>query len=124
MTKNKLTGRIPSSIFNMSSLTNIDVSNNSLTGTLPDTLCQHLPALEGLFMSDNQITGSLPTNLWQCPNLAKVSLSSNQFHGRIPKEIGNSTSIHYLFLGTNNLTGTTIVIISIDNFCVSSISNY
>lgn len=106
MPKNQLTGHIPSSIFNMSSLTNMDFSNNSLTGNFPDNMCQHLPALEGLFMSSNQLTGSIPKNLWRCKSLKSVSLSFNRFTGQIPDDIGNLTFVKTLYLGMNDLTGT------------------
>ena len=85
----------------------MDFTNNSLIGNLPpENMCQHLPALQELYMSGNKLTGRIPNNLWQCSNLQIVSLSYNQFEGSIPRDIGNLTLINQLFLGSNNLIGT------------------
>ncbi|MFQ6657263.1 hypothetical protein Gotur_027011 [Gossypium turneri] len=54
-----LTGQIPTSIFNISSLKTIDLSNNSLSGSLPDDMCQHLPKLEGLYLGWNELSGNI-----------------------------------------------------------------
>ena len=105
---NVLTGSIPSQIFNISSLTNLDLTYNRLVGSLPDNRCQNLPVLEGLFISYNQLTGPIPTILWKCRELHVVSLASNKFQGGIPRDIGNLTSVRNLFLGNNSLIGTYI----------------
>lgn len=107
LNNNLLTGTILASIFNLSSiLTALDFSNNSLTGSFPDDMCQGLPRLKGLYMSYNQFKGPIPNNLWHCKELSSVSLSFNQFTGRIPRDLGNSTKLKLLYLGFNNLIGT------------------
>lgn len=106
LTNNFLSGTIPSTIFNLSSLsTGMDFSNNSLTGSLPDDMCRRLPLIKGLYMSNNKLTGPIPNNIWQCKELIVVSLAYNQFTERIPRGLGNLTSLKTLYLGFNNLTG-------------------
>ena len=103
-----LTGQIPSLLFNISSLRQIDLTNNSLTGDLPHNMCSHHhhpSMLEKLLLSKNQLTGTIPYNLGQCRELTIVSLSYNQFRGHIPKEIGNLTKLKTLSIGVNKLEG-------------------
>ncbi|EOY27966.1 Leucine-rich repeat protein kinase family protein [Theobroma cacao] len=100
-----LTGGIPSSIFNISSLTKLLLFNNSLSGGLPDNVCNHLSKLEGLHLSLNRFSGHIPSSIGGCSNLQDLSLSTNQFNGTIPRGIGNLTSLKRLSLRENDLTG-------------------
>ncbi|KAB2032463.1 hypothetical protein ES319_D05G375600v1 [Gossypium barbadense] len=102
---NQLSGQVPSSIFKISSLKIIDLSSNSLSGTLPNDMCQHLPKLEGLFVSWNELSGYIPFGMGKCNNLKNLSLFGNQFMGIIPRSIGNLTRLQELYLGFNNLKG-------------------
>ncbi|MBA0837999.1 hypothetical protein Goarm_010104, partial [Gossypium armourianum] len=98
-----LTGPIPSSIFNISSLKAIGLSENSLSDSLPNDMCQHLPKLEGLYLSSNELSGNIPSSIGKCNNLRILSLSINKFTGIIPRSIGNLTQLEELYLALNNL---------------------
>ena len=93
-----LTGHIPSLLFNISTLWQINLTNNSLTGDLPHNMCSHhhqAAVLKILQLSVNQITGTIPYNLWHCRELAIVSLSYNKFRGErklLFKHIYHSTT--------------------------------
>ncbi|KAL4335456.1 hypothetical protein GQ457_07G015050 [Hibiscus cannabinus] len=100
-----LIGPIPTSIFNISSLGVVDLSNNSLSDGLPDDLCRHLPKLEVLLLGENQLSGYIPSNIGKCSNLKVLSLLFNQFSGIIPISIGNLTQLKELDLESNNLEG-------------------
>ncbi|KAG4149607.1 hypothetical protein ERO13_D05G344000v2 [Gossypium hirsutum] len=102
---NKLEGQIPTSIFNISSLKTINLFNNNLSGSLPNDMCQHLPKLEGLYLSWNELSGNIPFGMGKCNNLKNLLLSYNQFMGIIPRSIGNLTRLQELYLGFNNLEG-------------------
>ncbi|XP_022777303.1 receptor-like protein 12 isoform X3 [Durio zibethinus] len=99
-----LTGGIPSSIFNISSLTQL-FFNNSLSCGLPDNMCNHLSKLEVLDVTFNGFTGHNPSSVGECSNLRNLSLSTNRFNGTIPRSIGNLTSLKGLSLRENDLTG-------------------
>ncbi|PQP98989.1 hypothetical protein Pyn_36806 [Prunus yedoensis var. nudiflora] len=102
---NVLKGPVPVVVFNMSFLTTLTLYENSLSGGLPDNICQHLPSLQRLSLARNQFDGPLPSKLWQCRELLVLGLEENNFSGSIPKNIGNLTIMEMINLSNNNLTG-------------------
>ena len=77
-----LNGLIPASIFNISSLKYIAFQNNSLSGSLPENTCHHLPNLEVLYLDLNKFSGQLPSSINECRSLQNLSLSANKFSGK------------------------------------------
>ncbi|XP_021904799.1 LRR receptor-like serine/threonine-protein kinase FLS2 isoform X2 [Carica papaya] len=102
---NKLSGSIPSAIFNVSSVKYMDLSSNMLSGKLPDGMCDSLPKLEFLSVSDNKLDGQIPPSLGRCGKLEILGLSINRFTGKIPRNVGNLTKLKELYLGDTNLEG-------------------
>lgn len=100
-----LSGSIPWSLYNISSLERIDLSSNSLSGTLPNDMCIRLPKLEALYLGANQFFGHILSSLSECTRLQTLWLSDNQFTGRLPENIGNLSKLMVLGLGKNNLQG-------------------
>ena len=99
-----LAGMIPSELGNLSSLTNLRLSNNELTGSIPAEL-GNLSSLESLSLWGNKLTGTIPTELGSLSNLTYLRLSFNQLTGSIPSELGNLTNLERMLLGGNRLTG-------------------
>ena len=106
-------------------VTEIDLSDNNLTGQLPDGL-QNLSKLTKLVLANNQLSGAIPASLGELesaattkaeattrdekmvPKLASLKtldLSGNQFTGTIPEALGNLTELTTLKLANNKLTG-------------------
>ena len=100
-----LAGKIPSELGNLSSLTNLRLSNNELTGSIPAEL-GNLSSLESLSLWNNKLTGPIPTELGSLSNLTFLRLNWNQLTGSIPSELGNLTNLESMYLGGNRLTGT------------------
>ncbi|PPD77683.1 hypothetical protein GOBAR_DD25388 [Gossypium barbadense] len=98
MKNNYFTGTIPETLI-------IILSSNSLSGSLPNDMCQHLPKLEVLYLHSNELSGNIPSSMGKCSNLKNLSLSLNQLTGIIPRSIGNLTQLRELYLGFNNLEG-------------------
>ncbi|XP_062017806.1 probable LRR receptor-like serine/threonine-protein kinase At1g53420 isoform X2 [Rosa rugosa] len=71
-----ITGQIPSYIGNMSSLSNLDLSFNNLTGRIPDAL-KNLN-LSYISFSNNMLSGEIPDWI-QNANWSKIDLSYNNF---------------------------------------------
>ena len=111
----RLNGLIPVSIFNISSLKKIALQNNSLSGSLPEDICHHLPNLEALYLGLNKFFGQIPSSINECRSLQNLTLNTNKFSGSIPKSIGNLTWLKRLYLHENNLEGKFF-------FCLSSFS--
>ncbi|XP_021812002.1 probable LRR receptor-like serine/threonine-protein kinase At3g47570 [Prunus avium] len=111
---NALKGHVPMVVFNMSSLTTLTLYGNSLSGGLPDNICQHHPSLEKVNLGDNQFAGPLPSKLWQCTKLLNLSLVENNFSGSIPKTIGNLTMLKGIYLDSNNFNGIFVALPCLD----------
>ena len=103
---NNLTGFIAATIFNISSLLDISLSYNSLSGSLPMDICNTNPKLKVLNLSSNHLSGQIPNGLGQCIKLQVISLSYNEFTGSIPRGIGELVELQRLSLRNNSLTGT------------------
>jgi len=62
----------------------LNLSNNNLIGTLPDSL-RNLFILLGTFdLSQNQLSGSLPDDVWGIKDAGSFDLSDNRFSGVLP----------------------------------------
>ncbi|XXG57298.1 hypothetical protein AAC387_Pa03g4487 [Persea americana] len=67
-------GEIAPSLANLTSIQSLDVSNNSLTGPVPEFLTE-LPSLKFLNLSNNNHTGAIPTVLLERLRNGSLSLS-------------------------------------------------
>ncbi|XP_048441877.1 receptor-like protein 2 [Pyrus x bretschneideri] len=72
-----------SSLGNLTHLTHLNLSHNSLHGSLENKLFESLDSLEILDLSYNLLFGVLPLSLTS-RNIRTLDLSSNRFHGPIP----------------------------------------
>lgn len=76
-----LQGDIFLEIANLTSLVELDLSNNDLGGTLPSELGL-LQNLKLFNVSENSIQGSIPRNFSQCRKLQELYLSNNFITGK------------------------------------------
>ncbi|PHT89796.1 hypothetical protein T459_04909 [Capsicum annuum] len=80
MQGNQLTGSVPTSIFNITTMQIIALTTNNLTGKLPMTICDHLPNLKVLDISNNYLDGIIPPTLEKCRKLQTSSLFRNDWN--------------------------------------------
>ncbi len=85
-------------------VTQIDLSDNSLSGIIPSSI-GNLTALEVLNFAHNSITGSIPSSIGNLTNLNILKIPDNLLSGGIPTSIGNLNGVKYLLLNGNNLSG-------------------
>ncbi|XVF78843.1 hypothetical protein PTKIN_Ptkin14bG0169900 [Pterospermum kingtungense] len=103
--ENKLTGNIPSFICNCSSLLVLDLSNNSLSGTIPECLGNFSDSLEVMNLQMNNFSGKIPDSFMN-NSLTNLFLNDNQLEGLIPPSLANCGSLEILNLANNKLTDT------------------
>ncbi|CAL5346609.1 unnamed protein product [Camellia sinensis] len=94
-----------------SKLTQLNLSNNRLSGSLPSSI-GNFSSLNILLLNGNRFTGEIPSDTGRLKNILKLDMSRNNFSGGIPPEIGNCLLLTYLDLSQNQLSGPISVQIS------------
>ncbi|XP_058100033.1 LRR receptor-like serine/threonine-protein kinase GHR1 [Magnolia sinica] len=93
------------SIFaNLTKLLTLSMSNNSITGKIPDNIAD-FKSLKYLDISDNLFSSTLPPDIGKLGNLQNLSLAGNKFSGLIPDSIGGLVSIQSMDLSRNSFSG-------------------
>lgn len=101
----QLDGHIPDSLQLCSSLTTLDLSGNSLSGTIPAKICSWVPFLVSLDLSNNHLSGQIPPELGNCKYLNSLNLGNNQLSGNIPFELSNLDRLKTFSVENNKLSG-------------------
>ncbi len=94
-----LNGTIPGSLGRLSSLNDLNLSNNELTGEIPGELGD-LYFLRVLNLRTNRLTGPIPDDLGRLSNLRVLNLHSNNLSGGIP-DLSGITGLVELYLPNN-----------------------
>ncbi|KAF3948340.1 hypothetical protein CMV_025648 [Castanea mollissima] len=102
--QNSISGPIPMSLGNLSSLRSLDLSNNQFNGTLPQNFGQ-LKNLDFLNLQDNSISGPLPVSFGNLSSLTYLFLQYNQFSGTLPQNFGQLSKLVTLYIESNMLEG-------------------
>ncbi|XVF75117.1 hypothetical protein PTKIN_Ptkin13bG0162000 [Pterospermum kingtungense] len=99
--KNKLSGQIPSKLFNSNmTLIHLLFESNKLSGNLPSTLGL-VQSLEVVRFDNNSLNGRLPLNLNSLTNVTDLFLSSNKLSGPLPNLTGMN-KLNTLYLSNNS----------------------
>lgn len=100
-----LTGTLPISLGNLSSLERISIfsTTSQLVGTLPSSihLCTRLTYLR----IDGSLTGPIPDIFENMTALVEVRLNGNYFTSTIPSSFSRLSNLQHLGLSSNRLTG-------------------
>ncbi|KAF5955180.1 hypothetical protein HYC85_008036 [Camellia sinensis] len=100
---NSLSGSIPA---NMSpTLVRLRLGNNQLNGTIPSSSFGSLQTLTYLELDNNSLSGPIPPELSSCKNLALLNLANNHLTGVLPVQLGVLSKLQELKLQFNNLFG-------------------
>ncbi|XP_039116733.1 receptor-like protein EIX1 [Dioscorea cayenensis subsp. rotundata] len=104
ISENHLSGELPDCWFNSVRLTDMNLAGNNISGSIPNSIC-YIPHLQSLKLSRNKLSGEFPVSLKNCSNLPLLDLSHNNFSGRIPNWVGeNLSSLNFLILKSNAFT--------------------
>ncbi|KAJ1426373.1 Serine/threonine-protein kinase, active site [Sesbania bispinosa] len=102
--ENNLSGDIPNQTFGyLESLIELDLSNNSLSGSIPSEF-GNLKQLSILYLSANNLSGEIPKELGASLELTELVLERNIFNGTIPSFLGSLRSLEILDLSYNNFS--------------------
>ncbi|XP_020081934.1 probable LRR receptor-like serine/threonine-protein kinase At4g36180 [Ananas comosus] len=82
----------------------IDLSNNNLSGEIPDEITD-LQTQQYLNLSRNNLIGRIPEKIGEMQSLESLDLAMNKLSGNIPQSLSALTSLSYLNLSYNNLSG-------------------
>ncbi|CAK8534807.1 unnamed protein product [Lathyrus sativus] len=100
-----LSGNLSPTICNLPWLTELNVSKNFISGSIPEAFFVNCDKLEVLDLCTNRFHGAFLTLVWKIKTLRKLYLCENYMYGEIPEDIGELTSLEELVIYSNNLTG-------------------
>ncbi|XP_020591899.1 MDIS1-interacting receptor like kinase 2-like [Phalaenopsis equestris] len=84
-------------------LTNLDISNNQLCGSMPEWV-GNMTNLSWLYLRNNQFNGLIPQSLGQLTNLVFLDLHSNNLHGSLSEiHFANLSQLKSINLSGNQL---------------------
>ncbi|KAL3620581.1 hypothetical protein CASFOL_035493 [Castilleja foliolosa] len=81
----------------------LNLTNENLTGTLNKLDFTSFPELTTLNLNGNNLNGSIPARIGSLSKLTFLDLSNNLFENSIPPEIGHLKIIKYINFYNNNL---------------------
>ncbi|KAJ6976467.1 hypothetical protein NC653_028563 [Populus alba x Populus x berolinensis] len=81
----------------------LDLSNNSLSGSMPLCLGNFSRMLSVLHLGMNNLQGSIPLTFSKDNSLEYLNLNGNELEGKIPPSIINCTMLKVLDLGNNKI---------------------
>ena len=99
LSSNKFHGRIPESICNFKSLKVLDLSNNSLSGTIPQCFIAMSETLKVLNLRRNNLSGKISDTFPGNCGLQTLNLNRNLLEGMVPKTLANCTNMELLDIG-------------------------
>ncbi|XP_068502499.1 receptor-like protein EIX2 isoform X2 [Phaseolus vulgaris] len=104
LSNNQLSGQIPD-CWSHSKLAYLDLSHNKFSGKIPNSLGSLL-GLQALLLRNNNLTHEIPFSLRHCTKLVKLDMSGNKLSGHIPAWIGSEMQkLQILGLGRNHFSG-------------------
>ena len=126
LSSNELEGEIPSFVFrgvhldlsknmlsklafslcvaNNNSLRFLDLSNNRLSGELPDCW-MHFEGLKILKLANNHLQGKIPSSVGSLIKIETLDLSHNNFSGELPSSLKNCSKLIFIDLRNNSFSG-------------------
>ncbi|XP_042977940.1 receptor-like protein EIX2 isoform X5 [Carya illinoinensis] len=89
LSNNKLSGELPDCWMHVYGLINLNLANNNFYGKISHSMGS-LVSLEFLHLSNNSFVGNLPSSLQNCSYLTTIDMGENNLSGMVPSWIGDS----------------------------------
>ncbi|XP_058780026.1 receptor-like protein 6 [Vicia villosa] len=106
LSNNTLHGSIPNSICNATNLQVLDISINSISGTIPLCLMAMTETLVVLNLGKNNLIGTITDVFPSSCVLRTLDLQKNNLDGQIPKTLSKCSTLEVLDLDINNFIDT------------------
>ncbi|KAF9620552.1 hypothetical protein IFM89_013217 [Coptis chinensis] len=100
---NSFVGPIPLEFCNLVNIIFLDLSQNYLSGPIPS--CLNLTSLQYMHLQVNNLTGLMPEALLKSPNLKTLDLKHNNLSGSIPSWLALLSNLRIILLKGNHLSG-------------------
>ncbi|XP_057789472.1 receptor-like protein 33 [Salvia miltiorrhiza] len=121
---NSLSGSVPHQLFTLPSIHALYLSNNRFNGKIEEFTIVNVSNLAELDLSGNRIEGSIPNSFFQLRSLNSLRLSHNLFNGSFQlQKIQNLRRLTGLDLSYNNLSVETTNMSSIPQLTSLSLSS-
>ncbi|XP_027357238.1 receptor-like protein EIX2 [Abrus precatorius] len=105
LSNNQLSGQIPDCWSQFESLVYLDLSHNNFSGKIPNSIGSLLQ-LQALLLRNNNLTEEIPFSLRNCTKLVMIDMAENGFSGLIPTWIGSTLQVlQILILARNQFFG-------------------
>ncbi|XP_031275757.1 receptor like protein 27-like [Pistacia vera] len=100
---NKFVGEISPLICSQSSLQVLDLSNNNLSGVLPQCLGNLSDSLVVLNLRNNSFHGHIPQTFTDECQLKSIDIGHNQLHGQVARSLANCKMLEFLDFENNHM---------------------
>lgn len=102
---NNLSGSLPNELFLLTEMVDLIITNNAITGTLPETFGQNSTNVQSILLSGNSLDGTIADNYLENSPLEIAVFADNSFTGSVPTRLGGSSSLQTLDLSGNSFSG-------------------
>ncbi|KAI9378049.1 hypothetical protein POPTR_018G026800v4 [Populus trichocarpa] len=99
-----ISGELPSELFVLKELMNLDFGKNVLNGAIPAEI-ERLSNMQYLNLGINNFTGVVPQELGNLTKLITLDFGSNNFIGPLPTSLGKLTSLQELYINSSGVSG-------------------
>lgn len=99
-----LIGEIPESLYELEAIEEFDIARNKISGKLSSSIgkWKNVVKFEAYV---NNLTGEIPVELASLTKVQEIDLSQNNMYGRLPKEIGDMKNLVVFQVYKNNFSG-------------------
>ena len=104
VSSNEFHGDIPQSLCNATQLRVLNLSNNTLNGTIPPCLIEMSKTLGVLDVRRNKLSGNISDTFPYHCGLQTLNLNGNRLVGVVPRSLVNCTNLEVFDIGNNEIS--------------------
>ncbi|XP_059317347.1 probably inactive leucine-rich repeat receptor-like protein kinase At3g28040 [Lycium ferocissimum] len=107
LSNNNFTGAISPELVLLTNLENLNLSHNGLTGNIPGSFSSVTSFLQFIDLSENSLSGAVSDTMFDncADSLRYLNLAGNFLEGAFPKTVSKCTSLNHLNLSRNHFSG-------------------